>query len=154
MDKIKYLDEINRVIEAGPFKDTWDSLSDFQCPEWYRKAKFGIFIHWGIFSVPAFDSEWYSRNMYIQDNVCFEHHRKTYGEHKDFGYKDFIPMFTADKFDENEWAEVFEKAGAKYVIPVAEHHDGFQMYKSDISKWNAYEMGPKKDVLGKAKNCD
>lgn len=151
MDKKKYLEEINRVIEVGPFHDTWESLSGYQCPEWYRKAKFGIFIHWGIYSVPAFENEWYSRNMYVQGGGAYEHHIKTYGEHKDFGYKDFIPMFTADRFDEDEWAELFKMAGAKYVIPVAEHHDGFQMYKSDISKWNAYEMGPKKDILGKLK---
>lgn len=153
MDKKKYLEEINQVVKVGPFHDNWDSLSEYKVPEWYRNAKFGIFIHWGLYSVPAFDSEWYSRNMYIQGSPAYEHHLKTYGEHKDFGYKDFIPMFTADKFDANEWADIFEMAGAKYVIPVAEHHDGFQMYQSDISKWNAYEMGPKRNVLGELKSA-
>lgn len=86
--------------------------------------------------------------MYIQGTPEFEHHVKTYGPHKDFGYKDFIPMFRAEKFQPEEWIRLFKKAGARYVVPVAEHHDGFQMYKSEISHWNAFEMGPKRDVLG------
>lgn len=151
MQKELYLKEIDRVIANGPFQDNWDSLGEFSIPKWYRNAKFGIFIHWGVYSVPAFSNEWYSRNMYIQGSKEYEHHIKTYGAHKDFGYKDFIPMFQAEKFDAKEWADLFESAGAKYVVPVAEHHDGFQMYKSKISHFNAYEMGPKRDVLGELK---
>lgn len=143
-----YLKKIDEVIERGPYKDTWESLSRYQVPEWYRNAKFGIFIHWGIYSVPAFGSEWYSRNMYIKDSGEYRHHIETFGKHTEFGYKDFIPMFTAERFNPEEWAELFRQAGAKYVMPVAEHHDGFQMYRSEISRWNAYEMGPKRDVLG------
>ena len=75
-------------------------------------------------------------SMYIEGSKVYEHHIKTYGAHKDFGYKDFIPMFKAEKFDPNAWAALFKKAGAKYVVPVAEHHDGFQMYRSNISHWN------------------
>lgn len=143
-----YLQQIEDVIQKGPFQDTWESLSAYRVPEWYHRGKFGIFIHWGIYSVPAFGSEWYSRNMYIQGSEEYEHHIKTYGKHSEFGYKDFIPMFRAEKFNPEEWAELFASAGARYVVPVAEHHDGFQMYRSEISKWNAYEMGPKRDVLG------
>ena len=142
------LRRIDEVIAKGPFQANWDSLGDYHVPKWYEKAKFGIFIHWGIYSVPAFANEWYSRNMYMQGSREFEHHVKTYGNHKDFGYKDFIPHFQAEKFDAMEWVQLFQQAGAQYMIPVAEHHDGFQMYRSDLSKWNAYEMGPKKDVLG------
>lgn len=147
-DMKPYLETIEEVIARGPYQDTWESLSAYEVPAWYRNAKFGIFIHWGIYSVPAFGSEWYSRNMYVKDSAEYRHHLETYGKHKDFGYKDFIPMFTAEHFNADEWAELFQKAGAKYVVPVAEHHDGFQMYRSGISHWNAYEMGPKKDVLG------
>ncbi|MBQ2928893.1 MAG: alpha-L-fucosidase [Clostridia bacterium] len=150
-DMKPYLAEIDRVIEKGPYKDTWESLGQFQPPKWYRDAKFGIFIHWGIYSVPAYGSEWYSRSMYIQGDRCFDHHVKTYGPHKDFGYKDFIPMFKAEKFSADAWADLFKKAGARYVVPVAEHHDGFQMYQSDISHWNAAEMGPCRNVLGELK---
>lgn len=153
--KEKWLQKIEEVIKKGPFTDDWNSLGKYQVPSWYHDTKFGIFIHWGIYSVPAFGSEWYSRNMYIRGSREFEHHRNTYGEHKDFGYKDFIPMFQAEKFDANEWVGLFKEAGAQYVIPVAEHHDGFQMYQSDISMWNAYEMGPKRDVIGElTKACN
>lgn len=144
----EYLEKIDTVIENGKYKDTWQSLSQYRVPEWYKDSKFGIFIHWGIYSVPAFGSEWYSRNMYIQGSKEYEHHIKTYGSHKDFGYKDFIPMFKAEKFNAEEWVGLFKDAGAQYIVPVAEHHDGFQMYKSGISKWNAYEMGPKRDIIG------
>lgn len=149
----KYLEIIDAVLEKGPYKPTWESLSAYEPPRWYRNAKFGIFIHWGIYSVPAFSSEWYSRNMYIQGTPEYEHHIATYGEHKDFGYKDFIPMFKAEKFNPDEWAELFKETGANYVVPVAEHHDGFQMYRSEISHWNAYEMGPQRDVLGELKTA-
>lgn len=150
----KYLQEIDRVIAQGPYDATWESLSEYKEPKWFRDGKFGIFIHWGVYSVPAFGSEWYSRNMYIQGSKEYEHHIATYGKHTEFGYKDFIPMFKAEKWDPQKWADLFARAGAKYVVPVAEHHDGFQMYKSDISHWNAYEMGPHRDVLGElSKAC-
>lgn len=147
-DLQSYLETIEKVISKGPFTDTWESLSHYEVPQWYRKAKFGIFIHWGVYSVPAFGNEWYSRNMYIQDSPEYKHHLETYGPHSKFGYKDFIPMFRAEKFDPDQWAELFEQSGARYVVPVAEHHDGFQMYRSSLSHWNSYEMGPKRDVLG------
>lgn len=152
-DMNPYLKTIEEVIEKGPYKATWESLAEYQVPKWYRKAKFGIFIHWGVYSVPAFGSEWYSRNMYIQGSKEFKHHVETYGPHKEFGYKDFIPMFQAEKFNPDEWAELFAKAGARYVVPVAEHHDGFQMYESEISHWNAAEMGPERNVLGELKKA-
>lgn len=142
------MEEIDRVIARGPYQDNWVSLSRYEVPAWYRNAKFGIFIHWGVYSVPAFNNEWYPRNMYIQGSPEYEHHIKTYGPHRNFGYKDFIPLFKAEKFDPDAWAALFEEAGARYVIPVAEHHDGFQMYKSDLSKWNAAEMGPCRDTTG------
>lgn len=147
-DKKAWLKKIDEVIAKGPYRADWNSLSAYRVPEWYKDAKFGIFIHWGVYSVPAFGNEWYSRNMYIQGSPEFEHHRKTYGDQKDFGYKDFIPLFKAERFEPKEWAELFKKAGARYVVPVAEHHDGFQMYDSEISRWNAAGMGPKRNVLG------
>ena len=146
-DLTPYLHTIEEVIARGPYKDTWESLSAYQPPQWYQQAKFGIFIHWGVYSVPAFGNEWYARHMYKQGTPEFEHHIKTYGKQSEFGYKDFIPMFTAEHFDPEQWADLFQKAGAKYVVPVAEHHDGFQMYRSEISHWNAWEMGPKRDVV-------
>lgn len=133
----EYLQTIDEVIAKGPYKDSWASLSGHPVPKWYSDGKFGIFIHWGVYSVPAFGSEWYPRHMYIQGTPEYEHHIKTYGPHKEFGYKDLVPMFKAEKFDPNQWAELFAEAGAKYVVPVAEHHDGFQMYRSDLCRWNS-----------------
>lgn len=140
--------KIDEVISKGPFTDTWKSLLNYKIPQWYENAKFGIFIHWGVYSVPAFGNEWYPRNMYQQGTPEFKHHIKTYGSQNRFGYKDFIPMFKAEKFDPKAWVDLFEKSGARYVIPVAEHHDGFQMYDSALSRWNAANMGPKKDIIG------
>lgn len=135
-------------IPPGPFEPTWDSLRQFRVPQWYLDGKFGIFIHWGPYCVPAFGNEWYPRNMYIEGSAEYEHHVKTYGPHKQFGYKDFIPMFKAERFDPAEWADLFRRAGAKFVVPVAEHHDGFAMYESGFSRWCAAKMGPCRDVVG------
>lgn len=151
-DLLPYLKKIEDVIQQGPYNDDWSSLSAYQVPAWYRSAKFGIFIHWGVFSVPSFGSEWYPRNMYLKDSLEYRHHIENYGKHTEFGYKDFIPLFQADKFDPNEWAQLFADSGAKYVVPVAEHHDGFQMYKSEISHWNSYEKGPCRNILGELKS--
>lgn len=153
MDKKKALQAIEDTIARGRFKDDWDSLAAFRVPEWYRDAKFGIFVHWGVYSVPAYLNEWYPRNMYIQGSKEYEHHIRTYGEHRRFGYKDFIPMFQAERFDAEEWAELFSRSGAKYVMPVAEHHDGFQMYKSGLSRYNAYELGPRRDLLAEMRTA-
>lgn len=157
MDKIggnsmpQTLKQMEEIISKGPYFASWESLNQFHTPDWFCDAKFGLFIHWGLYSVPAFHNEWYSRNMYREGTVEFEHHIKTYGLQKDFGYKDFIPIFTASEFNPDKWAALFKESGAKYVFPVAEHHDGFQMYRSEISHFNAFEMGPKRDILGELK---
>lgn len=137
-----------RRAPAGPFTADWDSLAGYRVPDWFRDAKFGIFVHWGPYSVPAFGNEWYSRNMYLPGEPEFEHHRATYGSQRDFGYKDFIPLLTAEHFDADAWAALFREAGAQYVVPVAEHHDGFAMYASKLNPWNATAMGPQRDVIG------
>ncbi|MFH1513266.1 MAG: alpha-L-fucosidase [Bacillota bacterium] len=153
MDRQAYLHTIEQVIAQGPYRDDWDSLAGREMPRWMYQGKFGIFIHWGVYAVPAFGNEWYPRGMYMQGSPEYEHHIKTWGGHAKFGYKDFIPLFTAPKFDAAAWAELLYKAGAKYVVPVAEHHDGFQMYQSALSHWNAYEMGPRRDVLGELRKA-
>ena len=145
------LETVDRVIAQGPYAPTWDSLMTAPVPDWFRQRKLGIFIHWGLYSVPAKFHEWYSRNMYIQGGSEYAHHVETYGLQSEFGYKDFIPLFRAEKFDPAEWIGLFKKAGAGYLFPVAEHHDGFQMYDSDLSDWNAVNMGPKRDILGALK---
>ncbi len=130
------------------YQSNWESLSKYRTPEWFRDAKFGIFIHWGVYSVPAYGSEWYPRNMYDSGSDEFKHHIATYGSQNKFGYKDFIPMFKAEKFDPVQWVTLFKEAGARYIVPVAEHHDGFAMYNTALSRWNAFNMGPKRDIIG------
>ena len=147
-ERKRILANVDGTIAAGPFRDDWQSLRAYQAPEWFRDAKFGIFIHWGVYSVAGFGSEWYSRNMYQQGSPDFAHHVATYGSQTQFGYKDLIPKFTAEHFDPNTWAKLFHDAGARYVVPVAEHHDGFPMYESNLTDWCAGKMGPKRDVLG------
>lgn len=152
-DKLeKYLKKIDEVIERGPYKDNWDSLAFHKVPDWYRNAKLGIFIHWGVFSVPAFGNEWYPRWMYKKDTNEHRHHIETYGPLKDFGYKEFVPMFKAENYNPEEWVKLFKRAGAKFIMPVAEHHDGFQMYDSELSEWCASKKGPCKDMMGMLKN--
>ncbi|HEY1469268.1 MAG TPA: alpha-L-fucosidase [Candidatus Acidoferrum sp.] len=142
------LRDVEQEIAAGPYAADWETLRRWEMPQWYKDAKFGIFIHWGVYSVPGAENEWYPRNMYQQKDPAFEYHVKHYGAQDKFGYKDLIPLFTASKWDPNEWAKLFKDAGARYVIPVAEHHDGFAMYDSGISDWTAAKMGPKRDTTG------
>ena len=130
----------------GPFKPTWESLRDnHTTPTWFNQAKFGIFIHWGLYSIPARINEWYERHMYTSD---WQWHTEHYGLPDKFGYKDFIPLFTVKNYHPDDWAALFKSAGARYVVPVAEHHDGFAMWNSDITPWCAGKMGPKRDLTG------
>lgn len=133
-----------------PYEASWNSLKDHGTPKWFKDAKFGIYTHWGVYSVPACrpNATWYPFNMYNEGTEQYKHHVKTYGHPSEFGYKDFIPMFTGEKFDPDEWAELFKKSGAKYAGPVGEHHDGFTMWNTKLSEWNSVNMGPKRDVVG------
>jgi len=144
----RILAEVDREAHNGKFRPDWISLSRYEVPEWYKDAKFGIFIHWGVYSVPAFGSEWYPREMYLAGSEINKHQVAKYGPLTKFGYKDFIPMFKAQHFDPQAWAHLFKQAGAQYVVPVFEHHDGFAMYDSGLSDWTAAKMGPKRDVVG------
>ncbi len=142
------LSSVDDGLRAGPFRPDWESLETYQVPDWYKDAKFGIFIHWGVYSVPAFGNEWYPRNMYRPGTEEYQHHLAAYGPQDKFGYKDFIPAFKAEKFDPAAWARLFKEAGAKYVVPVFEHHDGFAMYDCGLSDWTAANMGPHRDLFG------
>ncbi len=132
------------------YESTWTSLSKHQTPQWYKDAKFGIYTHWGIYSVPAKgpNGSWYEHFMYISGSEQNKYHIENYGPPEKFGYKDFIPMFKAEKFNADEWADLFQKSGAQFAGPVAIHHDGFAMWDTKYSEWNAAKMGPHKDVVG------
>jgi alpha-L-fucosidase len=135
------------------YEATWESLREYkEVPKWLRDGKFGIYTHWGVYSVHAYgeNTTWYSFALYRDpEGEAREHFEKTFGKlTPDFGYKDLIPKFTAEKFDADEWAELFKKSGAKFAGPVAEHHDGFAMWDTKYSDWNAAKMGPKRDIVG------
>lgn len=143
-----------KVEEVKIYAEDWDSLAMHnKAPEWFKDAKLGIYFHWGPYSVPAFDSEWYPRWMYVPDregwgSKVYAHHVETWGAPSEFNYHDFVPMFKAEYFDPADWAELFQKAGARFAGPVAQHHDGFAMWASEVNPWNAGEMGPERDILG------
>jgi alpha-L-fucosidase len=140
------VDAIPAKLPEGPFKPTWESLQqNYKVPQWFYDAKFGIFMHWGLYSVPAYHNEWYEQHMY---NGFIQWHTQHFGSIDKFGYKDFIPLFTAEKWDPNAWAELFKKAGAKFVVPTAQHHDNFALWDSQVTPWNAKQMGPKRDLIG------
>ncbi len=137
----------------------WASLDQRPTPEWFLDAKFGVFIHWGVYAVPAWGkvgeySEWYWNRMANQkpDNVWWQFHKTNYGEN--FAYQDFAPRFTAELYDAKQWAGLFHRAGVKYVVPTSKHHDGFAIWPSaEASRnwgrpWNSAEIGPKRDLLG------
>jgi alpha-L-fucosidase len=136
---------MNKIYEPN-----WSSLRSHVTSQWFRDAKYGIYTHWGIYAVPARgpNATWYPYNMYREGTDQYEYHVKTYGPPSEFGYKDFIPEFTGAKFDADEWAELFKKSGAQFAGPVGEHHDGFAMWDSRYTEWNAAKMGPKRDVVG------
>jgi len=135
-------------IPKGPFKPTWKSIEEnYKIPEWFVDGKFGIFIHYGVYTVAAHASEWYPRHMYSNTGVQ-KWHEEHFGKVDSIGYKDLVPLLKMGKFKADEWAELFEKSGAKYVVPTAEHHDGFAMYDSKLTRWNSKNMGPHIDFIG------
>ncbi|MRR19028.1 hypothetical protein EG827_02450 [bacterium] len=147
------------------FQPDYESLNKVNpAPEWFKDAKFGIYFHWGVYSVPAFANEWYPRNMYIDGSGENNHHKEVYGTPSDWPYNNFIngandlkgnfvqfaPRLKSEggSFDPDEWAQLFADAGAKFAGPVAEHHDGFSMWASEVNPWNAKDTGPKLDLVG------
>lgn len=151
----EYLKQVDEVIANGVFKDSWESLSAHKTPSWYKSGKLGLFIHWGVYSVPQFFNEWYPRQMYLKGSKVNLHHKKVYGGVEKFPYKNFVPMFKAEKFNPDEWLDIFKRSGAKYIMPVGEHHDGFKMYASKLNRWNSVEMGPKRDIMKELhESCD
>jgi alpha-L-fucosidase len=131
------------------YAETWESLAQHnEQPEWFQDAKLGIYFHWGVYSVPAFGDEWYPRWMHFESRPEYKHHLEKYGHPSEFGYHDFVPMFKAENFNPDEWAELFKKAGARFAGPVAEHHDGFSMWDSEVTPWNTMDKGPMKDITG------
>ena len=135
-------------IAAGPFNGTAESLRQYQIPDWFRDAKFGIWAHWGPQSGVE-DGDWYARNMYMQGSEQYRYHLEHYGHPSKVGYKDLCPLWKGDRFDPDHLMSLYQKAGAKYFMSMGVHHDNFDLWKSEHQpRWNAVNMGPKKDVVG------
>jgi len=137
----------NYPIADGPFKPSMDSLKQYQCPDWFRDAKFGIWAHWGPQAVPM-DGDWYARGMYEPGNKHYKYHLAHYGHPSEFGYKDIIPLWKAEKWDPDHLMQLYQKAGAKYFVSMGTHHDNFFLWNSKLHNWNSVNMGPKRDVVG------
>lgn len=142
---------------AQVFEPNWASLEQYIVPDWYRDAKFGIFIHWGVPSVPAHENGWYGRQMYQQEGAewgtTYAYHQAHYGHPSEFGYKDLIPLWKAEKWDPDALVQFYQSIGARYVVPVAVHHDNFDNYASTFQPWNSVNMGPKRDIIGEWKKA-
>jgi alpha-L-fucosidase len=140
------------TIASGPFQPTWQSLKQYQCPEWFRDAKFGIWAVWGPESVPE-QGDWYARDMYIQGNPQYEHHLKTFGHPSKHGYKDIIALWKAENWDPDRLMSLYKAAGAKYFVAIANHHDNFDCWNSKFHEWNSVRHGPHRDIVGRWKQA-
>ncbi|HTL55914.1 MAG TPA: alpha-L-fucosidase [Candidatus Limnocylindrales bacterium] len=134
-------------IAPGPFQPTMESLTQYHCPDWFRDAKFGIWAHWGPQAVPM-DGDWYARQLYQQGHAQYKDHLEHYGHPSTNGYKDIIPLWKAEKWDPDRLMDLYKRAGARYFVSMGSHHDNFFLWNSKLHKWNAVNMGPKRDVVG------
>jgi alpha-L-fucosidase len=132
---------------AGPYKPTDESMKQYQYPEWFRDAKLGFWSHWGPQAVPRM-GDWYAKNMYMEGSADYKYHVEHYGHPSEFGYKDIIPLWKAEKWDPDQLMALYKKSGAKYFVSMGSHHDNFFLWNSKINRWNSVNMGPKKDVVG------
>ena len=143
---------VSAASGQGAYQPTWESIDSRPIPTWYDDAKFGIFIHWGVYSVPAWGpkgqySEWYWQHMQNKNGETWKYHVATYGEK--FQYQDFAPMFKAEMFDPDRWADIFARSGAKYIVHTSKHHEGFALWPSAESwNWNSVDIGPHRDLCG------
>ena len=137
----------NEPVTPGKFQPTWDSLHQYQCPDWFRNAKFGIWACFGPQNVPE-DGDWYARNMYVEGSKQNKYHVAHYGPPSQFGFKDVIHLWKAENFDAEKLIALYKKVGAQYFFVMANHHDNFDMYDSKYQPWNSVNVGPHKDLVG------
>ena len=136
-----------RRISPGPFQPAWDSLKQYQTPDWFRDAKFGIWAHWSAQCVPE-QGDWYGRHMYIQGHAQNRYHVEHYGPPSQFGFKEIDNLWKAEKWDPEGLMQLYVKAGARYFVSLANHHDNFDCYNSTHHEWNSVRIGPRKDIVG------
>ncbi|MBN1853051.1 MAG: alpha-L-fucosidase, partial [Pirellulales bacterium] len=134
-------------IAEGPYEGDLESLRQYQCPEWFRNAKFGIWAHWGPQAVPM-QGDWYAKHMYVQGHRQYVHHLDVYGHPSEHGYKEIISLWKAEKWDPDQLMALYKKAGARYFVSMGSHHDNFYLWNSKLHRWNSVAMGPHRDVVG------
>lgn len=134
-------------MATGKFEPTWDSLKQYQCPDWFRDAKFGIWSVWGPQALPE-QGDWYARMMYMEGKPDYNYEKDHYGPQSKFGYKDLLPLWTADKWDPAKLMTLYKQAGAKYFVVMVNHHDNFDLWDSKYQPWNSVAIGPKRNILG------
>ncbi|NLR68799.1 alpha-L-fucosidase [Chitinophaga varians] len=134
-------------MASGPFQPSWESLAQYQVPDWFRDAKFGIWAHWGPQCQPE-RGDWYARGMYQEGSDQYKYHIQKYGHPSKFGFKDVINEWKAENWQPEELVALYKKAGARYFMAMANHHDNFDLYDSKYHRWNATRLGPKKDIIG------
>lgn len=141
-----YMPRINAAASAGVFQPSWSSLAAYKVPDWFRNAKFGMWAHWGPQCQPEF-GDWYAREMYMEGSAKYNYHLQKYGHPSKFGFKDVINEWKAENWDPEELVGLYKKAGARYFMALANHHDNFDLYNSSHQPWNSTRMGPKKDII-------
>lgn len=140
------------TLSSGPFEPSLESLQQFSCPEWFRDAKLGIWSHWGAQSVPMY-GDWYARHLYCEGTDQYRHHLRTYGHPSKVGYKDLVPLWKAERFDPDDLMARYVRAGARYFVGQAMHHDNFFNYGSRLHRWNSVEVGPGQDIVARWKRA-
>ena len=138
--------EENEKMQTGPFEPTWQSLEKHQTPEWFRNAKFGIWAHWGAQCVEG-SGDWMAREMYMEGNYKSNFHREHYGHPSEFGYKDILPLFKAERWQPDSLVARYKRCGAQYFFVLGNHHDNYDLWDSQYQPWNSKNIGPKRDIL-------
>ncbi|MFI0430599.1 alpha-L-fucosidase [Mariniflexile sp. HMF6888] len=141
-----YSQEVKEEMQNGKFEPNWESLKQYETPEWFRDAKFGIWAHWGPQCEPE-QGDWYGRNMYIEGEKQYESHLKQYGHPSEFGFKDVIHEWKAEKWDPEKLVALYKRAGAKYFFAMGNHHDNLDLWDSKYQEWNSVDIGPRKNIL-------
>lgn len=147
------ISEAQEPMMTGKYAPTWESLSQYEVPEWFRDAKFGIWAHWGPQCVEG-SGDWMARSLYIEGSNEYKHHVANYGHPSEVGFKDILPLFKAEKWDPDRLVGLYKKIGARYFFALGNHHDNFDLWDSQYQEWNSKAIGPKRDLLaGWAEAC-
>lgn len=139
--------EADETMQTGRFEPTWQSLMQHETPEWFRNAKFGIWAHWGAQCVEG-SGDWMAREMYMEGNYKYNFHKEHYGHPSEFGYKDILPLFKAERWQPDSLVARYKRCGAQYFFVLGNHHDNFDLWDSQYQPWNSMNIGPKRDILG------